>query len=279
MRLKGKVALVTGAGRGGTEGRLRGFGAEICKKLALEGADIVVNDFLGSSYDYAKAEEANQVVEEMKSLGRRAIFVNADVGDAKSVDEMVQKTLDEFGRIDILINNAGVAVGIGPMHEMDESLFDLSWRVMTKGVWLCSKAVAKVMIKQGWGGKIVNMASILGKTYSIFAGGYTTAKHGAIGITRTMAGELIQYKINVNAICPGWCDTHLLQLEGGAMQEYPRLLGITKEEFTKLLYGWTPAGRLGTIEEIANATLLLCLPESDYINGQSIAVDGGGITI
>ena len=279
MEFEGKVAIVTGAGRGGTQGRLRGFGAEICKQLALRGADIVVNDFLGSDYDYAKAEEANEVVEEIKGLGRRAIFVNADVGDAKSVDEMVKQVLDEFGRIDILINNAGVAAGIGPMHELDESLFDLSWRVMTKGVWLCSKAVANVMIKQGWGGKIVNMASILGKTYSIFAGGYTTAKHGAVGITRTMAAELIQYKINVNAVCPGWCDTHLLQLKGGAMEEYPKRLGITEEEFLTALYGWTPAGRLGTVEEIANATVLLCLPESDYINGQSIVVDGGGITI
>jgi NAD(P)-dependent dehydrogenase (short-subunit alcohol dehydrogenase family) len=285
MRLEGKVAIVTGAGRVGRPGRNRGFGPEICRQLAIQGADIVVNDFSGPlpalpDYDLATKDEVAAVVEEVKGLGRRAISVDADVGNAKAVDEMVKKTLEEFGRIDILVNNAGIAVGLGPMHELDEPLFDLSWHVMAKGPWLCSKAVAKVMIEQGWGGKIVTIASILGKTYSAFAGGYTAAKHAVIGITRTMAAELIKYKINVNAICPGWCDTHLLHLKGGAIEMYPKLLGITKKQLMAALNGWTPAGRLGTVEEIAGATMLLCLsPESDYINGQGVAVDGGGITI
>jgi len=161
----------------------------------------------------------------------------------------------------------------------------MAWQVIVsaageaKGAWLCSKEAAKIMIKQGTGGKIINIASILGKTQSIFAGAYTAAKHACIGMTRVMASELIANGITVNAVCPGWCDTHLLHLKGGAFEAYPKLLNITTEEFATVLNGWTPAGRLGTIEEIAGAVELLCMPEASYINGQSIIVDGGGITV
>ncbi|KJS15511.1 MAG: hypothetical protein VR69_13180 [Peptococcaceae bacterium BRH_c4b] len=279
MKLQGKVALVTGAGRVGSEGRRRGFGAEICLRLARQGADIVVNDFTGTYSDLAKQEELEMAAEEIRKLGRKAITVNADVRNSDEVKNMFNQVLEKFGRIDILVNNAGVVVGLGPMVDLDESAWNISMDVMAKGAWLCSKEAAKIMIKQGTRGRIINIASVAGKVQLAFAGAYVAAKHALVGITRTMGAELITNGITVNAICPGWVDTHLLHLKGGAMEVYPKLLNITEEQLIESLKGWTPAGRLGTVEEIAGAVELLCMPEASYINGQSIVVDGGGITI
>jgi NAD(P)-dependent dehydrogenase (short-subunit alcohol dehydrogenase family) len=279
MKLLGKVALVTGAGRVGRPGRMRGFGTEICFRLAQQGADIVVNDFTGNYSDLAKQEELEMAAEEIRKLGRRAIAVNADVRESNQVKNMFNQAMKEFGKVDILVNNAGVVVGLGPMIDLEESAWNISMDVMAKGAWLCSKEAARIMIEQGTGGRIINISSILGKTQSVFAGAYTAAKHALIGVTRTMASELIAHNITVNAICPGWCETHLLHLQGGAFEVYPKLLNITTEQFIGVLNGWTPAGRLGKVEEIAGAVELLCMPEASYINGQSIVVDGGGITI
>jgi 3-oxoacyl-[acyl-carrier protein] reductase len=284
MKLEGKVAIVTGAGRAGKPPEIRrGFGPEICKRLASQGADIVVNDFTGSfpeSPDYELAREGmNAVTEEIKALGRRAIAVDADVGDAKAVDNMVKKALAEFGHIDILVNNAGIVVGLAPVVELEEKFWDLSMRVMAKGTFLCSKAVAKVMIQQGSGGKIVNMASILGKSGGAFTAAYTCAKHAIVGLTRVLAMELMPSGIHVNAVCPGYAETHLLHLKGGAFDAFPGLAGTDVEGVYNIIKAGTASGRLGTVEEIGSLVEFLCLPDSDYINGQSIVIDGGGVMI
>ncbi len=282
LKLEGKVALITGVGRSGTApGRRRGFGPEICKNLALQGADIVVNDFTGPfsedlKYDLATKQEMAAVVDEIKALGRRVIGVDADVGDAKAVDGMVKKALDEFGRIDILVNNAGVGIGFAHFIDIDERFWDLSMRVMAKGTFLCCKAVAKVMIEQGNGGRIVNVSSIAGKAGLPLAGAYCSAKHAIIGITRVLAMEVMRHGITVNAVCPGTCDTHFMQL---VLDVQPQMLGVSREEFWKMTEKATAAGRLGTIQEIASVVEFLCLPEASYINGQSIVVDGGGIML
>ena len=283
MKLEGKVAIVTGAGRAGKPPeRGRGFGPAICLRLAAQGADIVVNDFTGPlpefpDYDLATKEEMAQMVNEIKALGRRAISVDADVGDAKAVNEMVKKTLDEFGRIDILVNNAGVGIGWAPFVEMEERTWDCNMRVIGKGTFLCSKAVAKVMLQQGSGGKIVNISSITGITGPPFTGAYSPAKHAVIGITRVLATELMQSGICVNAVCPGFAETHLLHIKNGILDVQPGLLGLDVEGFYKMIKQGTPAHRMGKIEEIASLVEFLCLPDSDYINGQSIVIDGGGI--
>lgn len=286
MKLKGKVALVTGAGRSGTiPGRRRGFGAEICKRLALQGADIVVNDFTGpfpelSNYDLATKEEMNAVVEEMKALGVRAIGIDADVGDAGAVDRMVKTTLKEFGHINILVNNAGVGVAGAAFVDIEERFWDLEMRIIGKGTFLCCKAIGKVMIQQGKGGRIVNISSNTGKTGPPFCGAYAAAKHAVVGITRALSNEIMQYGINVNAVCPGFCETHFMHMkEWGVLDPDSPLRKGTVAERLEIIKQRNPAHRLGTIEDVAALVEFLCLPESSFINGQSILIDGGGATI
>jgi len=285
LKLEGKVAIVTGAGRAGKPPeRRRGFGPAICLRLAAQGADIVVNDFTGPlpefpDYDLATKEEMAQMVNEIKALGRRAISVDADVGDAKAVNEMVKKTLDEFGRIDILVNNAGVGMGYLPFVEVEERTWDCHMRVMGKGTFLCSQAVARVLLKQGWGGRIVNISSITGKSGPSNCGAYSPAKHAVVGLTRVLATELMPSGICVNAVCPGFADTHFLHVPGGTFDTQPAILGLDVESFQEFMKNETVAHRLATIDEIASVVEFLCSPESSYINGQSIVVDGGGIML
>jgi NAD(P)-dependent dehydrogenase (short-subunit alcohol dehydrogenase family) len=258
------------------------MGVAMALHLAAQGADIVVNDFTGPlreypDYDLATKEEMDKVVSEIKALGRRAISIDADVGDAKAVDYMINKTLSEFGRIDILVNNAGVGMGYVPFAELEERTWDCHHRIIAKGTFLCCRAVARVLLKQGQGGRIVNISSIVGKSGPNNCGAYASAKHAVIGITRVLATELMQHGICVNAVCPGFTDTHFLHVPGGTFDTQPQKLGVDVEGFWEFMKSETVAHRLATIDEIANVVEFLCLPESGYINGQSIVVDGGGI--
>ncbi len=284
MKLQGKVAVITGAGRVGKTDRKRGIGVEIAIHLAKQGANIVANDFTGTlknapDYDLSRNDELESVAEEIRALGRQAITVNADVSDSKAVDEMIKRTLNEFGRIDILVNNAGIGLGRRSIMEIDEKMWDLAMDVMAKGTFLCCKAAAKVMIQQGEGGRIVNISSIAGKIGSPFLAAYTAAKHAVMGLTRSLSGELIHYNINVNAVCPGFTDTHILHMKGRILDMSSKPANVSIDQELEKLYSLTPAHRMATVEEIANVVEFLCLPESSYVNGQGIVVDGGGVTI
>lgn len=163
--------------------------------------------------------------------------------------------------------------------EIDEKMWDLAMDVMAKGTFLCCKAVAKVMIQQGEGGRIVNISSIEGKIGTPFLAAYVAAKHAVMGLTRSLSGELITYNINVNAVCPGFTDTHILYMKDRILDMSSKPPNVSIDQELEKLYSFTPAHRMATVEEIANVVEFLCLPESSYVNGQGIVVDGGGVTI
>ena len=247
MRLKYKVALVTGASRG--------IGRAIALAFAREGADVVLNCS-------ASVKSADEVAQEIKRLGQRAMVIQADVANKADVDEMVKKVVAEFGKIDILVNNAGMAV-VGASAELEESVWRRGIDVLLNGVFFCSQAAGKEMIKRR-SGKIINITSINGIGAFPERACYGSAKAGVTQLTRTLGCEWAKYNINVNAIAPGYVRTHLVEdlAEKGK---------IDIEELATR----TPLGRLAKCEEIADAVVFLASEESKYIEGQTIVVDGG----
>ena len=207
--LSGKVAIVTGAG-----GR-HGIGRAIALRLAEEGADVVVT-VIQRSTDALRPEDRqagwqglDSVVSEIEALGRQSMGLFSDVSDRAQVADMVSQTLDRFGHIDILVNNAGSQPGRDRvlLVDLEEDAFDEVMRVNVKGTYLCSRAVATHMIERGGGGKIVIISSGAGKRGRARFAAYCSSKFALIGFTQSIAQELAEYKINVNAICPGLVDT------------------------------------------------------------------------
>ena len=250
MRLKEKVALVTGASRG--------IGEAIALAFAGEGADIAINCSMS-----VKAAEV--VAKKIDELGQRSLIIQADVADKVAVDEMIEKTVAEFGCIDIMVNNAGMAI-VGASAELEEKQWRRGIDVMLNGVFYCSQAAGKHMIKQK-GGKIINIASINGIGAFPERVAYGSAKAGVMHITRTLGCEWAQYNINVNAIAPGYIKTDLVTdlITQGRLDE-------------QKMVNRTPAGRLGECEDVASVAVFLASEESKYIIGQTIVVDGGWST-
>jgi len=253
MKLEGKVAIVTGAGQG--------IGRAIALLLAKEGAKVVVND--------VNLEAASKVVGEIQAIGRQAKAIKADVTNSREVNQMVKQTVADFKKIDILVNNAGVAVET-PIVDLPESEWDRQIDIDLKGVFLCSQAVAKEMIKQEQG-KIVSIASLAGHSGQGIPklGAYSAAKAGVLQLTSVLALELGRYNINVNAVSPGVTVTPLVQQ---LLKAHPDLLS-GQLKAVPLKKAGKP--RAADPEEQANAVLFLVSPESDYISGQEIMVDGG----
>ncbi len=245
MRLRNKTAIVTGAGSG--------IGRAIALTFAKEGAKVVVADW---------AEKGGQETAEMiKSQRGQAVFVKTDISKADDTAKMVADCLDNFGRVDVLANNAGV-VKMGPLHQTSESDWDAVLNINLKGVFLASKAVVPEMLKQGKG-KIVNVASVAGLVGFENLGPYCASKGGIIALTREMAVEYAKNKINVNCIAPGVIKT--------AMTKDMLADEKTKQGFE----AQTPYPRLGEPEDIAMAALYLASDESDFITGEILVVDGG----
>ena len=247
LKLKGKAALVTGASRG--------IGKAIALALAKEGADVAVN--CASS-----VEKAEQVAREIKKLGRNAIVIKADVADKMAVESMVQETVKQFGKIDVVVNNAGMAV-IAPSELLEEKLWRRGIDVMLTGTFFCSQAAGREMIKQK-NGKIINIASINGIVAFPERAGYCSAKAGVMALTKVLASEWAKYNINVNAVAPGYVETDLV----GKL--------ITQGKFElKELQERTPGGKLTSEDDVAEAVVFLASESSKSINGQTIVVDGG----
>lgn len=246
MKLDGKIAIVTGAGREG-----KGIGRFVALALAREGADIVIADFV--------LEAAEAVAEEVKTLGRKAIAVKANVADPADCEAIVQKTVDEFGKVDILVNNAGITRD-ALIPRMSEQDWDSVINTNLKGTFNCTKAVTRPMLKQR-SGKIVNMASVMGIIGNAGQANYSASKGGVIALTKTTARELGSRGINVNAIAPGFIQT--------AMTD------DLSESIRQNIAGQIPLNRLGTPDDVAKLVLFLCTDDSDYITGQVINVDGG----
>lgn len=242
--LTDQVALVTGASRG--------IGREIALELARHGAHVAVN-YAGSK------EKAETVVQEIESLGRKAIAIQADVKDEQSVKTMVKKVTDTFNRLDILVNNAGITKDNLIMRMKEKDFTDVI-DTNLKGVFLCTKAVARTMMKQR-SGRIINMASIVGVTGNPGQANYVAAKAGVIGLTKTTAKELASRNILVNAVAPGFITTDMTAV----------LTDEQKEDMLKLI----PLTKLGQPEHIAKVVRFLASDDASYITGQVIHVDGG----
>ena len=244
MDLTGKVALVTGASRG--------IGQAVAVELAKAGADVIVN-YIGNE------AVAQETVEKVEALGRKALKIKADVGNADEVQAMVDEAHAAIGHIDVLVNNAGITRD-GLLIRMKDSDWDDVLNINLKGVYLVSKAVAKLMVKQR-SGRIINMTSVSGVTGNVGQANYAAAKAGVIGFTKTCAKELAARGITVNAVAPGFIET--------AMTD------VLPEKIKEGIAATVPLGRMGQPEEIAGVVTFLASDFARYITGQVLNVDGG----
>nr|MDO8082556.1 glucose 1-dehydrogenase [Candidatus Freyarchaeota archaeon] len=260
IRLKDKIAIVTGAGRG--------IGRAIALRFAKEGVHVVVADL--------NLEEAKQTAQEIISVGRKSLAVKVDVTKKSEVEQMVKQTVEKFGRIDILMSNAGVS-SMEYVLDMPEAKWDFNMDVNLKGMFLCTQAVAKRMIEQGGGGKIICTASMAGKIGNPMYAHYNASKAGAIAYTKSIALELAPYKINVNSICPGLVATSMQEREVKWTCEL-RADGSTPESIRQEYIFFTPLGRIAQPEDVAKVAVFLASEDSDFMTGQAINVTGGIIT-
>jgi 3-oxoacyl-[acyl-carrier protein] reductase len=243
MNLKDRVALITGSGRG--------IGKAIALRLAREGATIVINDL--------KKEFTTQASEEITALGVPVLAVPADVSSSESVNAMIEAVMAEYGRLDILINNAGIAQDQILMRMTDEQ-WDRVIAIDLKSVFLCTRAAIKHMMKAKYG-RILSLASVVGIMGNPGQSNYAAAKAGIIGFTRSMAREVGSRGITVNALAPGFIETDMTA----------QLSGKQREELAARI----PLGYLGTPEDVANACAFLASDDARYISGHVITVDGG----
>ncbi len=273
--LNGKVALITGSG-----GK-NGIGRAIALRLAKEGADVAVNDIAENPYgaDDTAWGGLSDVVAEIEAMNRRAISVVADVSDANQVEKMVHKTVSHFGSIDILVNNAGTKAGKDrvPVVDLTEEDWDRVQRVNVKGVFLCCRAVARHLIAQGTGGKIINLSSLRGKQGAANYGAYSASKFAVIGLTQSLAHELAPYQINVNALCPSLVDTERVSHLASALMPNDLSAEEQRAEFVERSEQSVPLGRLATGADVAKMAAFLASEESAYLTGLSIPVAGGAL--
>jgi 3-oxoacyl-[acyl-carrier protein] reductase len=244
MRLEGKVCIITGGGRG--------IGAATARKFAAEGAHVVVAD--------VSAEAVQSVVSALQSSGSAALGIVVDVTRAADAERMVAETLDHFGRLDCLVNNAGITDD-AQLLKMDEAQWDRVIDINLKGVYLCTRAAVRAMVERGIRGVILNASSVVGLYGNFGQTNYAAAKWGVIGMTKTWSKELGRKGIRVNAVAPGFILTPMTE------KVPPKVLDLMTEK--------TPLGRLGTPEDVANAYAFLASDEAAYITGALLSVDGG----
>ena len=245
MKLRDKVVLVTGASKG--------LGAEIALETAREGADVVVNYL----HDRAGAEE---VLAEVERLGRRGLCFQADVGIQAEVDALVAAAIKALGKIDVLVNNAGIALW-KPFLELDEANWDRTLRTNLKSVFLCSQAVARHLVERGSPGSIVNISSIAAAGALDCLVPYCASKGGMLLATKAMATELGPYHIRVNSVAPGTID---IKRNRETDPDYP-------DDWEPFI----PMGRVGLPVDVAKPVVFLASDEAAYVTGQTFWVDGG----
>ncbi|MBP03121.1 MAG: oxidoreductase [Rhodospirillaceae bacterium] len=270
--LKNKVALVTGAGRH------RGLGEAIAQRLASEGCKIVIHDLgkikgaVAPKHGIGTDEDINNVVENIRQNGGEAIGYSADITKETEVEELVEFTIKQYEKIDILINNAGIGYLFGSLLDMSQEHWDAVLNVNLRGCFFGIKYAAKAMIAQGNGGKIINIASQAAKSGFAHTSAYTASKHGLIGLTRVAALELAPHKINVNAVCPNHVTTGLGAWQNDFMS---KAQGKTEEAYLQAMKERIPMGRVGLPNDIANACAFLSSDQSNYITAESLNVSGG----
>jgi len=268
MKLQGRVALVTGAGSG--------LGREIALTFAREGADVAINDI--------RKDAAVAVCAEVEALGRKALPLPADVSDSVEVAAIFEQLTDAWGRLDVLVNNAGIVItsddvkarmranleraltgqppeeSVGATREMTDAQWRRTLSIHLDGTFYCSREALRLMEKRG-SGNVINMASIAGLTGLASAPDYSAAKAGIIGLTKAVAKEVAAHGIRVNAIAPGFIDTPLLDFMDDSMK-----MGLLFQ---------TPMRRLGEPREVAAVALYLASDDSSFTTGQVISPNGG----
>jgi NAD(P)-dependent dehydrogenase (short-subunit alcohol dehydrogenase family) len=210
-----------------------------------------------------REKEGQETIELIRGAGGDGLFVKTDVSRASEVEALVQTTVEKFGRLDIAFNNAGFEGVWAPITRQSEEDFDRTININLKGIWLCLKFEIRQMLKQGYGGAIVNMASILGLIGSAGVGAYSASKHGVVGLTKTAALENAKSGIRINAVCPGFVETPMSD----------RTLRVPSVH--KYVVGLHPVGRLGRPSEIAEAVVWMCSDRASFMTGQSLVLDGG----
>lgn len=241
-----QIVLVTGGASG--------LGYETARRFAREGAQVIVSDI--------SQEGAETAAARIKEQGGRAIASVLDVSAASQVEALFDMISDRFGGLDIAINGAGIGGTPGPLVETTEADFDRVLSINLKGVWLCMRREIPLMLERGHG-VIVNIASALGLVALPNSAAYTSAKHGVVGLTKVAALETADKNIRINAVCPGVIDTPLNK----SIVSDPQLLAQME--------ALHPIGRLGKAEEVASAILWLAAPQSSFVTGAAIPVDGG----
>lgn len=247
FKLNGKVAIVTGASRG--------LGQSMAIGLAQAGADVAL----------VASTSTDETAEKVRALGRKACQIQANLLDSLAVGRIISETVSHLGRIDILVNNAGT-IRRAPLLEFSEKDWDEVIQINQKSLFFLSQAAAKQMIKQGNGGKIINIASMLSFQGGIRVPSYTASKSAVMGLTRILANELAPHGINVNAIAPGYMET-----------DNTAALRADEKRNAEIL-ARIPAGRWGKPEDLQGAAVFLASAASDYMQGYTVAVDGGWLS-
>lgn len=243
MSAIGRVAMVTGSARG--------IGYAIAEKLGSDGYSVIISDILG--------EAANEAASRLSAGGAKAISVTGDVSKPESVDAMFKASIKEFGRVDVLVNNAGITRD-NLLMRLDEKDWDKIMDVNLKGAFLCIKAASRIMMKNRWG-RIINISSVVGIMGNAGQANYSASKAGLIGLTKSAAKELAGRNITVNAVAPGYIQTEMTE----------NLPDSAKEAFLSII----PLRRPGTPADVAGVVSFLASDLAEYVTGQVIHCDGG----
>ncbi len=278
MSLEGKVALITGAGG------MRGVGRATAHKLASQGAQVAITDVRRAVEDLppgevrAEWQSIDSVADEIRSMGGQALPVYADLSNSDEIEGLVAETVNHYGRLDILVNNARAIIGRDkvPVTELDEDVWQHFLAINTTAVFLCTKYAGREMVRLGNGGRVVNIASNAGKQASADGAAYSASKFAVIGLTQASAMDLAPHGITVNAVCPGPINTDRMSYWE---RDQAAQRGLTQEEFRAQVVAAsadrTPLGRIAEPEDVANLVAFLAGPDSSLITGQSYNVNGG----
>lgn len=256
MRLENKVAIVTGAASG--------IGKEIARTFVREGGKVAIADL--------DLESAGAAAAELDPTGKRAIGVAMDVTDEAQVDAGTAKTVAAFGRLDILVSNAGIQI-VAPLEEFGFAQWKKLLAIHLDGAFLTTRATLRQMYKQGSGGSIIYMGSVHSKEASLLKAPYVTAKHGLIGLAKVVAKEGAKNGVRANVICPGFVRTPLVEKQ---IPEQAKTLGISEEDvIKKVMLKETVDGEFTTVEDVAEAALFFAAFETNALTGQSLVVSHG----